>query len=135
MQVVAFVDDHESVELAPLAMVLGFALKLTVGAGEFTVTVADWAALPPAPVQVRVYVVFAVSAPVARDPLVAWLPLQPPEAVQAVALLDDHVRVDAAPLAIVLGAALRVTVAVGVAVTVTVADCAAAPPGPVHVRE
>lgn len=38
------------------------------------------------------------------------LPDQPPEAVQAVALLEDHVRVDPAPEAIVLGAALRLTV-------------------------
>ena len=49
-------------------------------------------------------------------------PDQPPEAVQAVALVEDHVRVDAAPLAIVLGLALKLTVAVGVGVTVTVTD-------------
>ena len=54
MQDVAFVDDHESVELAPLTTVLGLALKLSVGAGELTVTVADCAALPPVPVQFRV---------------------------------------------------------------------------------
>ena len=54
MQEVAFLDDQDSVELLPLAMVLGLALKLTVGAGEVTVTVADCAALPPAPVQVNV---------------------------------------------------------------------------------
>jgi hypothetical protein len=54
MQEVAFLDDQDSVELLPLATVLGLALKLTVGAGEVTVTVADCAALPPAPVQVSV---------------------------------------------------------------------------------
>ena len=54
MQEVAFLDDQDSVELLPLAMVLGLALKLSVGAGEVTVTVADCAALPPAPVQVSV---------------------------------------------------------------------------------
>ena len=54
VQEVAFLDDQDSVELLPLAMVLGLALKLTVGAGEVTVTVADCAALPPAPVQVSV---------------------------------------------------------------------------------
>ena len=54
MQEVAFLDDQDKVELLPLAMVLGLALKLTVGAGEVTVTVADCAALPPAPVQVNV---------------------------------------------------------------------------------
>jgi len=54
VQEVAFLDDQDKVELLPLAMVLGLALKLTVGAGEVTVTVADCAALPPAPVQVSV---------------------------------------------------------------------------------
>ena len=54
VQEVAFLDDQDKVELPPLAMVLGLALKLTVGAGEVTVTVADCAALPPAPVQVSV---------------------------------------------------------------------------------
>jgi len=51
---VALVEVHDSVEAPPLVTVLGLALKLTVGAGEVTVTVADCAALPPAPVQVRV---------------------------------------------------------------------------------
>ncbi len=54
VQEVAWVDDQERVELLPLATVLGLAPRLTVGAGEVTVTVADCAALPPAPVQVRV---------------------------------------------------------------------------------
>ena len=53
-QEVVLVDDHDSVELPPLATVLGLVLKITVGAGEVTVTVADCAALPPVPVQVRV---------------------------------------------------------------------------------
>ena len=63
-----------------------------------------------------------MSAPVDCEPPVALPPDQPPEAVQAVALVEDHVRVDAAPLAIVLGLALKLTVAVGVGVTVTVTD-------------
>ncbi len=49
-------------------------------------------------------------------------PVQAPEAEHEVALLDDHVSIDAAPLATVLGLALKLTVAVGVRVTVTVAD-------------
>jgi hypothetical protein len=53
-QEVALVEDQAKVEVAPLATVLGLALKATVGAAEVTVTVADCAALPPAPVQVRV---------------------------------------------------------------------------------
>ena len=62
-------------------------------------------------------------------------PAHAPDAVQEVALLDDQLRVDALPLRIVLGLALKLTVTVGFALTVTVAVCAAVPPAPVHVRE
>jgi hypothetical protein len=78
-------------------------------------------------------VALALSAPVERDPLVAWLPLQPPEAAQEVALVDDQDSVELAPLAIVLGLALTLTVGAG-EVTVTVDDCAALPPAPEQVR-
>jgi hypothetical protein len=54
VQEVALVDDQVRVELPPLATVLGLALSVTVGAGVVTVTVADWAAVPPAPVHVSV---------------------------------------------------------------------------------
>lgn len=55
---VAFVEDHVSVELPPEFTVVGFALKLTVGAGggggaAVTVTDADFCVVPPAPVQLR----------------------------------------------------------------------------------
>ena len=64
----------------------------------------------------------------------AFAPDQPPEAVQEVALVADHVKVEALPLATVLGLALTLTVGAGAALTVTVADCAALPPAPVQVR-
>jgi hypothetical protein len=51
-QEVALVADQLKVALPPLAIVLGLELKLTVGAGAVTATVADCVALPPAPVQV-----------------------------------------------------------------------------------
>ena len=51
---VAFLEAHVSVELLPLITELGLELRLTVGAGDFTETVADCVALPPAPVQVKV---------------------------------------------------------------------------------
>jgi hypothetical protein len=133
VQAVAFVDDHDRVELAPLDTVLGLALKVTVGAAAVTVTVVDWAALPPAPVQVTVYVVDAVSAPVDCEPLVASLPDQPPEAAQAVAFVVDQVKVELLPLAMELGLAARVTVGAGVGeVTDTVAAWVALPPAPVQ---
>jgi hypothetical protein len=66
-------------------------------------------------------------------PLRALLPDQAPEAVQAVAWLDDHVRVALAPLVMALGPTLRLTVGRG-ALTETVVDCAALPTGPRQVN-
>jgi hypothetical protein len=65
--------------------------------------------------------VVALSAPVVVEPLVASLPLQPPDAVQEVALVEDQVNVELPPLATLVGAALSETLG-GVADTVTVAD-------------
>jgi hypothetical protein len=76
----------------------------------------------------------AVSAPVDREPLTGMPPDQAPEAVQEVALVEDQLNVDALPLAMVLGLALRLTVAVGAGLTVTVVDCAAVPPAPLQVN-
>ena len=136
VQVVALVEDQLRVEAEPFATVVGLALRETVGAGEVTETVADCVALPPVPVQTKVYVVLALSAPVACDPVVAMVPDHPPEAVQEVAFVLDQFNVEAPPLATVLGLALSVTVGAGVgAVTATVAACVALPPGPVQVIE
>jgi hypothetical protein len=54
VQEVALAADQFRVELLPLITELGLELRLTVGAGDFTDTVADCVALPPAPVQVNV---------------------------------------------------------------------------------
>jgi hypothetical protein len=51
VQDVELVADQLSEELLPLATVLGLAARVTVGAAAVTDTVADWAALPPVPVQ------------------------------------------------------------------------------------
>jgi hypothetical protein len=66
-------------------------------------------------------------------PLVAWLPDHAPEAVQEVALVEDHVKVEPLPLVTLVGFALIDTLG-GVADTVTVADCDAEPPEPVQVK-
>jgi len=95
--------------------------------------VTESLAVPPLPVHVRVKVVAAASAPVDWLPLVALLPLHPPEAVQAVALVELQVRVEAAPLVTVVGFALNDTVgAGGGAPTVTVTVWLAVPPAPVQ---
>ena len=55
------------VEAPPEATLVGFAVNVTVGSGfdPPTVTVTDWGALvPPDPLQLNVYVLVTVSAPV-----------------------------------------------------------------------
>jgi hypothetical protein len=69
-------------------------------------------------------------------PLAALVPLQPPEAVHNVALVDIQVSVDEPPLAMVGGLAIRVAVGTGLVVTVTVTGAAELlPPAPAHVNE
>jgi hypothetical protein len=53
VQEVAPVADQLRVAAAPLVTVLGLLEKVTVGAGAVTDTVADCAAVPPAPVQLK----------------------------------------------------------------------------------
>ena len=74
-----------------------------------------------------------LSAPLDAEPLEASAPDHAPDAVQAVALVDDQVSVVALPLATVLGLAAREMVGAGW-VTETVADWLAVPPGPVQER-
>jgi hypothetical protein len=119
--------------LPPLDTLVEPALKLTVGAEAVTVTVADWVALPPAPVQVSMYLVVVVRDVVFAEPVVVSVPDQPPEAAQEVALLELQLKVDELLLFTVLGLALKATVGAA-AVTVTVEDCAALPPVPVQVN-
>ncbi len=123
-----------SVAAEPLVTVLGLALKLTVVAGAvLTVTVADCAALPPGPLQVRVNSEVRVSVPVDWVPETALLPLQAPEAMHEVACAELQLSVAELPLMMALGPTLRATVGVG-AVTVTVTDWDAEPPAPEQVR-
>jgi hypothetical protein len=130
---VALAADQVSEELLPLITELGLALRLTVGAGDVTDTVADCEALPPAPVQVNVYVALAVSAPVDCEPLTGRPPDQAPEALHEVALVADQVNVALLPLVIALGPTLRLTVGAADLME-TVVDCEALPPVPVQVN-
>jgi hypothetical protein len=74
----------------------------------------------------------ALKAPVDWEPLTALVPDQPPEAVHAVVLVEDQARVDAEPLATVLGLAEKLTIGAR-AVTVTIADWVALPLAPIQV--
>ena len=75
----------------------------------------------------------AASAPVLAVPLVAFAPLQPFDAVQAVAFDVDHVSVEELPLVTLVGFAPRFTVGIG-GVTVTVVVWLAEPPAPLQLR-
>lgn len=64
----------------------------------------------------------------------AWVPLQPPDAEQEVALVELHVNVEASPRATEIGFAVRVTIGMGTTVTLAVATLLV-PPAPVQVNE
>jgi hypothetical protein len=78
--------------------------------------------------------VLAVRAPVLCVPLVALIPLQPPDAVHEVALVELHFSVEAAPRAMEAGFAARLTVSVPSTLTVMVVELLV-PPVPLHVNE
>jgi len=73
------------------------------------VTSTDFATLTPSPVQVNVNVVEAVIAALVADPFTTCVPVQPPEAVQAVAFWDVQVRLTVAPEATAVALLWRVT--------------------------
>ena len=89
--------------------------------------------MPPAPVQLNVYEVLAVSPLRTSDPLSPLAPLQPPVAVQLLAFVVDQFSVEDPPLATDVGVAVSDTVGIGAGLTVTVTDCDADPPLPVQV--
>jgi hypothetical protein len=134
-QAVALVVDHVRLVAAPESTAIGFAVSVTIG-GEFeTVTITDCKEVPPAPAQVSSYSVVLVSAPVLQVPLAATAPCHPPDAVHAVALAAFHVKVDSAPLAIVVGDAVSVIAGPGAFATTTLTDWVACPPVPLQVKE
>ena len=68
---------------------------------------------------VNKYVDGAVNAPVDCDPLKLFDPLQPSDALQAVAFMAFHVSVDELPFATLVGLAVNVIVGSGRIVTAT----------------
>jgi hypothetical protein len=74
----------------------------------------------------------AARAAVDAVPLTERLPLHPPEAVQLVALVDDHDSVEVPPEFTVPGFALSVTVGAAACVTDTDVLACAEPPAPVQ---
>jgi hypothetical protein len=107
---------------------LGTTVPVPFAVPTTTVTEAAGPA-PLALLQVRVYVVVAVSAAVGLVPAAVCAPLQPPDAVQDVALVEVQVSVVPAPGATPFGVAVRV--AVGTIFTVA-DEFGLVPPAPVH---
>jgi hypothetical protein len=141
VQLLAFEVDQFKVVDPPATTVAGVAVSVTVGAGVTvggtTVTLTDWVADPPAPMQVKANEALLVSGPLDALPLIGLLPLQLPLAEHDVALLDDHVRVVADPEFRLDGDADKVTDGPcgvdGDCVTLAVTVCPAMPPEPLHV--
>ncbi|MGB8477374.1 MAG: hypothetical protein WCE63_00855 [Acidobacteriaceae bacterium] len=120
---VAFLAVTVKTEELPLAIDVGLALIVTVGAPEVppvpTVIVTDAEAVPPAPVAFAVYVVVEVGLAENAPPVAAIVRLLPlvPVIVIAVAFLAVTVNVEELPLVIVVGLALIVMVGVVAAST------------------
>ncbi|HSC07771.1 MAG TPA: hypothetical protein VLD59_13170 [Steroidobacteraceae bacterium] len=108
VQAEALVDDHVSCVLPPLFTVVGFALSVAVGVGLLlTVTVTLCMALvPPGPMHCAEKVLFDVMLEIVCVPDVATLPLQSPEPVHEVALVDDQVSCVLPPIPTDIGSAL-----------------------------
>jgi hypothetical protein len=129
VQEVAFVEDQVIADVWPELTVRGLTVIDTAGGGGSapTVTLALALPVPPGPVHVSVKVVLWVIL------VITWLPVVPrdpthcpfaglADAVQEVAFVEDHVKVDEPPEVTEVGAAKRKTVGAGVAaanVTVT----------------
>lgn len=148
VQLVAFVllqtertrlpDGTVTVPVEPLTV------KFTLGStGEpDTFTLTESVALPPAVrLHVSVNVRFEVIFVALKEPLVGRLPLQAPEEVQVLALVELHDRATLLPDATVIGPLLplarKSTVTDGgggAAPMFTVTESEALPPGPVHVK-
>jgi hypothetical protein len=139
VQAVALTDDQFSVAEPPLATVVGVAVSVTEGAAScVTVTFTDCVVSPPAPVHVNANAELAVKAFVDAVPEVVLVPLQLPDAVQDVALVEDQVSVAAEPDTTADGATVSVTVgasgAGGGCVTLAMTVWPAVPPAPEQVR-
>jgi hypothetical protein len=106
---VAFVLLQVSCVVPPLVTLAGDTLRVTVGA-PISVTVFESLPEPPAPVHVSVNVVVVVIGLLVALPLVASEPDQPPEAAQDVAFVLVQDSCVVAPLATLVGFAVRLTV-------------------------
>lgn len=130
VQAVAFAELQINEAALPAATAAGLAVSVAVG--TTLIAVFAGALAPPGPVHVSEYVVFAVSAAVVSLPLMDFAPLQAPDAVHEVELVEFQVSTDVLPEATETG--LPSSVTVGVTFTVTEAG-PLVPPAPLQVKE
>jgi hypothetical protein len=109
VQLVASALDHVRVELPPLATVAGLAVKDSEGAAAEIEMLTDCMAVPPEPPHVRVYVFEDCRVPVDSLPDTGLVPAQAPDAVQLLASVAFHVKLDSRPLATLDGLAWNVS--------------------------
>jgi len=93
VQLVTSVPAQLSVAEPLVFTVPGLAVRESVGSGAATVTLTVSLTDPPVPLQVKVNVLSAISAPVDRVPAVARLPDQSPEALQPLVLPLSQLKV------------------------------------------
>jgi hypothetical protein len=120
VQAVALVELQVSVALPPAATPGGLAVSSAVGAAgggggvlpavTVTVVLAAAGVVPLAPEQVNVNVLVSLNAAVTTLPPVDCAPLHAPDAVHAVALVEDQVSVEVPPVVTLVGLALNETV-------------------------
>lgn len=99
-----------------------------------TLTVALVLEVPPGPEQDSEYVAAVDNNPVLCVPLTFKAPLQAPDAVQDVVLVEVHRKVAALPAATAAGVAVKVTTGRGRIETVALAGDET-PPGPMQFSE
>jgi hypothetical protein len=121
VQAVALVELQVSVARPPAVTPAGLADSKAVGAAggggggvvtavTVTVVLAAAGVVPLAPEQVNVNVLVALNAAVITLPPVDCAPLHAPDAVHAVALVEDQVSVVVPPVVTLVGLALSETV-------------------------
>ena len=96
--------------LVGTGVAVGVGVLVGVGVGAITVTVTDLVTEPPGPVQTSVNVVVCVRLPVNAVPLIGLTPVQPPEAVQVLVLVEVQLSVESPLVVTVVGLAVRVSV-------------------------
>ncbi len=134
----ALVELQDSTEVPPLATLVGDAVNVALGVATTVTAAVAGVLVPPAPVQVNEYVLLAVSAPVLWLPLVETLPVQSPEAVQAVAFVELQVSVAELPVVTDVGVTLKFAVGtgfVGMLIATVTGVALLVPPGPVQLSE